>query len=92
MLYDWCWRGEFEIEEMSKAVIFMFPQQTVMYSLYPLTSGCSNFVSLSKTPNTGLSASGKTRLDKERLAQCQAELVGLPIHNIFVLIYLGLFI
>jgi hypothetical protein len=34
-------------------------------------------MSLCKTPNTGLSSSGKTRLDKERLAQCQAELVSL---------------
>jgi hypothetical protein len=37
--------------------------------------GCTNFVTLCKTPNTGLSSSGKTRLDKERLAQCQAEMV-----------------
>ena len=28
------------------------------------------------TPNTGLSMTGKTRLDKERLAQAQAEMVG----------------
>ena len=27
------------------------------------------------TPNTGLSMTGKTRLDKERLAQAQAEIV-----------------
>jgi hypothetical protein len=34
-------------------------------------------VSLCKTPNTGLSTSGKTRLDKERMTQCQAEIVSL---------------
>ena len=37
---------------------------------------CSNFSLLCSTPNTGLSMTGKTRLDKERLTQCQRELVG----------------
>ena len=36
---------------------------------------CGNFSLLCTTPNTGLSMTGKTRLDKERLTQCQRELV-----------------
>ena len=41
-----------------------------------LYHSCSNFSLLCTTPNTGLSMTGKTRLDKERLVQCQKELVG----------------
>ena len=40
-----------------------------------LQGGCSTFLTLCSTPNTGLSMTGKTRLDKERLALCQQELV-----------------
>lgn len=40
-----------------------------------LYQSCSNFSLLCSTPNTGLSMTGKTRLDKERLSQCQRELV-----------------
>ena len=40
-----------------------------------LYQSCSNFSLLCTTPNTGLSMTGKTRLDKERLTQCQRELV-----------------
>ena len=43
--------------------------------LLTLFAGCSTFVLLCTTPNTGLSMTGKTRLDKERLTQCQAEMV-----------------
>ena len=39
-----------------------------------LHQGCSTFVLLCSTPNTGLSMTGKTRLDKERLTQSQAEM------------------
>ena len=42
---------------------------------------CSSFVSLCKTPNTGVSATGKTRLDKERVALCIAEMVTLCNNN-----------
>ena len=37
-------------------------------------AGCSSFLTLCSTPNTGLSMTGKTRLDKEKLAQSQHEL------------------
>ena len=37
-------------------------------------AGCSSFLTLCSTPNTGLSMTGKTRLDKEKLAQNQHEL------------------
>ena len=40
-----------------------------------LYQSCSNFSLLCSSPNTGLSMTGKTRLDKERLQQCQRELV-----------------
>ena len=40
-----------------------------------LFQSCGNFSLLCTTPNTGLSMTGKTRLDKERLTQCQRELV-----------------
>ena len=40
-----------------------------------LYQSCSNFSLLCSGPNTGLSMTGKTRLDKERLQQCQRELV-----------------
>ena len=40
-----------------------------------LYHSCANFSLLCTTPNTGLSMTGKTRLDKERLTQCQRELV-----------------
>ena len=40
-----------------------------------LYQSCGNFSLLCTTPNTGLSMTGKTRLDKERLTQCQRELV-----------------
>ena len=43
--------------------------------------GCSTFVLLCTTPNTGLSMTGKTRLDKERLTQSQAEMVLSHIPN-----------
>ena len=39
-----------------------------------LYQNCSNFSLLCSSPNTGLSMTGKTRLDKERLQQCQREL------------------
>ncbi|XP_023341787.1 otoferlin, partial [Eurytemora carolleeae] len=39
-----------------------------------LYQGCNGFLSLCKTPNTGVSSTGKTRLDKERIALCQSEL------------------
>ena len=39
-----------------------------------LHQGCSTFVLLCSTPNTGLSMTGKTRLDKERLTQSQTEM------------------
>ena len=42
-----------------------------------LYQSCSNFSLLCSSPNTGLSMTGKTRLDKERLQQCQRELVSL---------------
>ena len=44
-----------------------------------LYQSCSNFSLLCSSPNTGLSMTGKTRLDKERLQQCQRELVSSPL-------------
>ena len=44
-----------------------------------LYQSCSNFSLLCSSPNTGLSMTGKTRLDKERLQQCQRELVSTSV-------------
>ena len=44
-----------------------------------LYHSCSNFSLLCSSPNTGLSMTGKTRLDKERLQQCQRELEAIGV-------------
>ena len=37
--------------------------------------GCNKYGNLCRSPSSGLSAQGKTRLDRERAKMCQAEMV-----------------
>ena len=41
--------------------------------------GCKKFIELSKSPNSGLSAQGKTRLDRERAKVCLSEVVSVVV-------------
>lgn len=43
--------------------------------LCPFVAGCNKYSSLCKTSSSGLSAPGKTRLDRERAKMCIAEIV-----------------